>query len=202
MAANKRTKSQIIKDRADIAAMLLKGMTLRSITDVIGGRYRGGLAVSTIQRDSEAIWKEWREAATEDIKTLQRMELKKLEYVVREAWEAWDRSKEGVTESSIREYDSSQEDGKRYTVRTTKIIPQRDGNPQFLSIILQCIEKQIRILGLDASKNPDLINSRNDEPVGFAAMIALAQHPEKYAEIAKDLLPPEAYEEPLEVQGT
>ena len=70
------------------------------------------------------------------------MELERIRLVQREAWKGWKRSQlpSVVTRRSRR--------GDR-TVEVT-VTKTRVGNPRFLNVLLKCVDRRIRLLGLDA----------------------------------------------------
>jgi hypothetical protein len=93
---------------------------------------------STITRDVAAIKEQWRESALRDFDEARGRELEKLALVEKEAWLAWERSKEEGSR-------------KRTTPDGEETVKEkRDGNAAFLEAVLKCIAKRCALLGLDS----------------------------------------------------
>ena len=186
MAAPKRTRSQIEHDRAAVAHMVLEGLTVRQMAIVIGKPYSGGLAVSTVQKDIEAVRREWRKSAVNDVELARAIELERLRNTEHAAWEGWEQSKMPKTVHSKRYIRCGKRLVRKVTVtKTTSGL----GNPAFLITVLKCIDLRCKILGL--YEQPPALSSDTGE-VTMAHMIALAQNPEQYAKVTP-LLSPECY---------
>lgn len=71
----------------------------------------------------------------------------------------------------------------------------KTGNTQAIFAVLKVMDRRAKLLGLDSPAKVDFGDSGR---TGIAAMIALAQNPEKYAACDEPLLPPEAYQWPGE----
>ncbi len=102
-----------------------------------------GVSQATISNDLKAIRKEWKESRICNYNEATMEEVKSLEVVEREAWEAWQRSQKPAVTTRI-----IQKNGEK---RAEKTIRERPGDPGFLRVVLSAIEKQHKLLGLDAA---------------------------------------------------
>lgn len=131
----------------------------QEIADTIGiSQSRVSQIVSELQRD-------WLNSAMRDWDTLKSEELARINEVESEAWIAWRRSTAEYTEitEEVNETPTKQigEDGKITIIsmglaKTRLKREMRYGDPRFLQIINQCIERRCNLLGLDAPKIVDI----------------------------------------------
>ena len=95
---------------------------------------------STVSSDLKAIKKQWRESAVRDFDTVREVELRKLDRIEREAWEAWRRSQNPLQTVVLTTGGSDQ----KTTVR------DQVGDPRFLEQVFKCVASRRAMLGLDA----------------------------------------------------
>lgn len=136
MPPRKRTKPQIISDRIEVARRYLRGETQLTIANAME------VTQQQISYDLKAIQEEWRVKGTLEINILKAEELAKTDHLERTYWEAWEQSRQ-PHESSL-----AGRIGDKH--RVEKRVEQRVGNPVFLSGIQWCIDRRIKLLGLDA----------------------------------------------------
>lgn len=185
------------RDRADIARMYCEGKTLRDIVQVISERYPGGRSLGTIASDLKAVRLAWRDSSIRDFDLKKGEELARLDRVEANAWLGWFRSLEDRNHQAQEETERPGpriEGGREtlLTVRRTAKIERRDGNPYYLDLVMRCVERRCRILGLDAPAKVDFGDAGR---TGIAAMVALAQNPEAYGDVGS-MLPEEALTPP------
>lgn len=101
-----------------------------------------GTSRETIDRDLAAIRLEWREHRLKEYGDLKELELQKIDRSESEAWDAWQNSKKSTRHRKRRT-------GPDGTVLETQYTSNA-GNPRFLEIVLRCVERRAKILGLDA----------------------------------------------------
>ena len=82
---------------------------------------------------------EWQTQSVRDTALARRKELLRLELLEREAWSAWDRSKEPAQTAVV-----TGETGKQQTRRSVK---HQHGDPRFLAQISQCVQTRWRAVG-------------------------------------------------------
>ena len=144
MAAPTRTPVQREKDRAETARLYLQGWYQVDIAAHIG------VSRTQITYDLKVLQKRWQQSALIDIDKAKAKELAKADYLEREYWEAWAKSKaKGIRARTVK-----QRDGQVFSVATEA--DNREGDPRFLAGVQWCIERRCRILGIDAPKKQEL----------------------------------------------
>jgi len=128
--------------RVEVATCFLRGMPGAKIAE------RLRVSLRTITRDLAAIRKEWLASRLRDYDEAQEVELRKIDYLEREAWEAWDRSQLPTQTSKI---SGSGEDLKE-SRRGEKSSRSQFGASKFLEIIARCIDRRCAILGIPAQR--------------------------------------------------
>lgn len=131
-----RSAAQIARDRVIIARMYLQQSTQMEIAQKLE------LDQATISRDLQDIQEEWRKSTLIDMNEAKQRELARIDQLEREAWDAWQRS----IGEKVEKTKKIKEDGTDETVRTY----DEAGDPRYLSVIAECIEKRMKILGLNA----------------------------------------------------
>ena len=147
MAAPKRSKIKIAKDREQIAQWYLQGLTQAKIGE------RLGLDQSMVSRDLQAIQAEWLKNTTLAIDEYKARELAKIDHTERCYWEAWERSIEEFRARTIKAKGIKADQkvqAKPEQAEQTIYTENRCGDPRFLDGVLKCIERRCRLLGLDA----------------------------------------------------
>lgn len=146
MRRSNANELRVLSRRAKIAEMLLRGESNHyEITRRLGmeATQRG-----MISRDIAAIKWQWKASTLRDFDEAKGHELARLETLEKEAWEAWDRSK-----GKSRRNRAKRRTGGDKTLEETELQEfERDGDPRFLSTVLDCIKRRCDILGLDAPK--------------------------------------------------
>lgn len=149
MAAVKRTEGQRELDLLFIQTLYVRGDTLRHIARQLNAERPYSLSHQTIANDVNDLLNRWRKAMVEKIDELQAAELLRINGVEREAWEAWERSKD-KREKTLAETKTGKGSGKdqRTQITSETLI----GDPRFLEKVQWCINKRCEILGLDAPR--------------------------------------------------
>jgi hypothetical protein len=131
-----RQKFQREADLLRIAELYLK----RKSQAFIGAEL--GLTQQTVSNDIREIERRWLASALRDFDVAKSEELARIDEVERQAQDAWERSCGNKTVKTVEQIGS----------REKKSLKQekRDGNPAFLQLVLQCIERRCKLLGLDA----------------------------------------------------
>ncbi len=157
MASPKRTKSERERDLACIAELLLKGWTHEQIAKAIGRTFYSEKAASMgltpetfltrrmIGKDCELIEARFRDKVFDDIARLKGLQLAELGLIKKKAWKAWEESI-GKVETVTVKTGGKEGKGQETTVKTEV----KSGDPRHLHSVLQAIEKQCRLMGLDA----------------------------------------------------
>lgn len=139
-----RSEAQVLKNRADIARLLLRGHRQVWIAEHLE------LSEATVSRDVAVLKREWKKAAAEDIATAKAVELARIEDREREAWRAWQKSKKDakVTIKS---------GGEGLAARAQMIQSTRNAHKAYLDVLAQCSDQRCKILGLYSTpgESPD-----------------------------------------------
>jgi hypothetical protein len=140
----KYSKEQREENRMQIASLRLRGLTFPEIAAEVN------LSVSEAYREYKVVEQRWRVAAFDDLAELKARELARIDLIEQEAWRAYERSQEMSIETR---QSFVQEDGRQELVGAMGKKTNRDGDAKWLRVILECVDKRVRLLGLDS---PDL----------------------------------------------
>ena len=157
MASQKRTTIEIERDRAEIAALYLRGKLQSEIADIINASRDYTLSRQMISYDLKRVQEAWLESSIRDFDELRAQELAKIDTLERTYWDAWERSCEDAETRRIVGNAESPN-------RVSKTSKTQNGNPQFLAGVERCIERRCKLLGLDAPTRNDITS--NGEPIG------------------------------------
>jgi len=146
MAANKRTKFQIERDRQLITDLYCQGMIQADIAERINEDPDRAYTLSQqmISYDILRIQEFWRNSSLRDFDDAKGEELAKVDRLEREYWRAWERSCEDA--ETLRQEGKPEEVAK--IVKTAK---GQAGDPRFLQGVQWCIDKRCKILGVEAA---------------------------------------------------
>lgn len=113
-------------------------------------------SLETVHRDVERLLEEWSTARINDTDQRVTAELARLDLVIKEAWEMWERSKENYTKTEQRDKGAPIRDvnNNKLTVRSIESMKKETevrgvGDPRFLDVILRAMQQRIKLLGLD-----------------------------------------------------
>jgi len=129
-------KLEIVERRKRVGELYLKGWGQAEIANELKVRQ------STISLDIKKINEAWRESTIRDFDDLRELELAKLNKVEREAWDGFERSKQP--------HQSATTDGQAGTQKARRTVRHQNGDPKYLSVILECNKARRELLGLDA----------------------------------------------------
>ena len=149
LVAPKRTDRDKEQDRVDIAALYVKGKSIREISKWIGENRHYTLSRHQVCEDLKAIRQDWREQTQQSMDEWTDAQLAKLDRVEAEAWDAWDRSK-------LEAMKTRQSKGTDGTTTATVEKEGQTGDPRYLSAVLTVIERRSKLLGLDAPERREL----------------------------------------------
>lgn len=145
-----RTDAQVADDDADIARIYLQGETQRGIVKWIAANRHYTLSLAMINKSIQQAVAGWRASAAASIEEKKARDLEQLNETERKATIAFERScNESV--KVLKESKAGRGKSKRRSpVKVCTTTEGRDGDPRFLAIILDCIEKRAKILGYNA----------------------------------------------------
>lgn len=157
---NKRSEEQRIYDIRFCADLFLRGYSYREIADALNrdlsARGMGyTITFQMVYYDLQQCLIEWKRERLETIDEYVTQELRKLDKMEVELWEAWERSKTGKLREKNRQNAKPRkvlEDGDNpeyygYEETTTETSA---GNPRFLDLLLNVQQRRAKMLGFDA----------------------------------------------------
>lgn len=146
MPAPTRSDFQREADLVKTAAMYLMGKTQAEIARTVK------VSRTQIAYDLKAIRDQWRERAARDFDAHVAEELARLDQLEATYWKAWEESRRQRT--TRLEEEGSGPNGPTSKTRVTK--QKGAGNARFLEGVFACIDRRIRLLGLDAPAKVDV----------------------------------------------
>lgn len=206
----KRTKDQRELDLVFCSNLFLRGYTYREISERLNEENaRRGVGYTITKQmvywDMQQLLIEWKRERMENIDDYVTQELRKLDKMEVELWEAWERSKTGKLREKNRQNANLRkelEDGDNpeyygYEETTTEASA---GNPRFLDLLLNVQQRRAKMLGFDAPIKVDMSglkeNTNSDAPKYDVAAI-----PEDLLFVVADKLQSAEYKRVLEEKG-
>ena len=146
--------------RMDILSGLYKrGYSYREMREEVMARLAlKSYSLETVKKDIDSLLEEWRMTRIEDVDLALQLELERIDTLVKEAWAAWEKSKEdykrkkaaqeGIPGQS--ESDGEQDPGE---IVTTKLKQTQEeiicyGDPRYLEVINKLLIERRKLLGL------------------------------------------------------
>lgn len=130
-------------------------------------------SLETVHKDVVRLLEEWKKYRISRIDQIVETELHRNDSIIREAWEAWDKSKTDYEKRTVKQQglpnrgnnEGSREDER---IETTKIEQQREnirkyGDPRYLEVILKAEERNAKLLGYDEPIKIDVYNTAPKE---------------------------------------
>lgn len=150
-------QAQIV--RLDIISQLYKrGYSYRAIREEVMARLDlQSYSLRTVKKDIERLLSEWRETRIENMDLALQLELQRIDDLVKEAWEAWDKSKTDYERKKAKQQGipggDIDGDGESNGIVTVKMEQQREeiicyGDPRYLEIIHKLLVERRKLLGL------------------------------------------------------
>lgn len=122
-----------------VAALYLQGKWQTEIATIVGTTQQ------QVSYDLKILQKRWYQESVADIAERKAIELQRVDKIEREAWEAWERSKQ-PREVTITEASEGTHPGRKATMRKEG----QAGDPRFLVEIGKCVDRRVAILGIGA----------------------------------------------------
>lgn len=135
-------KKGVEERRRTVARLLVKSVPQYEIARICG------VSSTQISRDIKHIRKEWKESRLEDTDEYVSQELAKIAVIEEEAWKAWEKSCEKVVSTRVvKEAPSKQYPDGKMSKQVQE--QERHGDKAMLDIVLNCIEKRCKLLGIE-----------------------------------------------------
>ena len=168
MAGKKRNETELLLDRVVITDMLLRNSSLRQIAEKLNennvGRYT--VTFQQVWYDVKKLQKEWYQESQDLIEQGIVREIKKLDKIEAECWDAWEKSKRGKR-STIMEGGFVDAEGKETAGSiVNRKLDSSSGDVRFLVMIERCIVRRSELLGvMFPSKKEDGSNLNIDNAI-------------------------------------
>lgn len=145
MATNNKSYD-VAKRRERVAKAYLQGETQRAISEA------EGVSLGTINGDLKYLRGQWQKNASADIDERIGQELAKLDQLEAQAWESYFKSQKVVEKGQGKRKSPPAKKGQKPKESESSFVKQIEsaGDPRFLNIVENCIERRCRILGIDA----------------------------------------------------
>lgn len=135
MAKNRKDSKDAKRRRLRVAQMYLQKRKRAHIA------LQTGVHPATISADIKKIEEEWRKDTAMALDVLKAKEIATIDEVERQAWRAWFRS---IGDHTIETTKSKDDEQKEVTKQTRKLV----GSVQYLNVIMDCVEKRAKLLGM------------------------------------------------------
>lgn len=171
MAPTPQKQKQIAERQAQISKMYLEGKTQNEISLICH------CAIGTVNRDLKIINARWLADATTNLAERKARELAKLDNLEGQAWISFFESKLTTERGQGQRKKPPQKKGDKIYETTSTFSKEIEsaGDPRFMNIIADCIERRCRILGVDAPGKLEL--SGNDGgPIEYKNRSKIAIH--------------------------
>jgi predicted transcriptional regulator len=147
MAAPKRTPAQRERDREHVATLYLKGWSQSEIANYLE------VSQPLISKELKAIKAKWHSEQLEQYEFYIAQELDRLRLIEKEAWEAWERSKQTKEQTLSEKLRSASPDDLDLETGAAKLKIQRRtidqvGDPKFLEQLLKVHQARAKLLNL------------------------------------------------------
>ena len=146
--------------RMDILSGLYKrGYSYRDMRREVMARLNlRSYSLETVKKDIDSLLEEWRATRIEDLDLALQLELERIDTLIREAWEAWEKSKENykkvkASREGVPGTPEGYDDDKPAEIVTTKMKQASEdvvsyGDPRYLEVINKLLIERRKLLGL------------------------------------------------------
>lgn len=168
----KRTVEQREADKRFCAELFVKGYAYRVIAERLNEyNHENGLEYSvtykTVFMDIQQVLAEWKKERFKDIDNYMQLELKKLDKMEVELWQAWENSKGSKRKTKIKNgtINNGIATGGELAERT---LETTDGDPRYLDLLLKVQERRAKLLGYNAPVKVDVYSAppKEESPAG------------------------------------
>lgn len=159
----KRTKEQIESDKVFCADLFVKGYAYREIAKRLNeyNRERGldyEITYKTVYYDIDKVLQEWKKERFETVDNYIQLELKKLDKMEVELWQAWELSKTSKKKTKI--VGGNIVNGEiSGGVLDNRTLETTNGDPRYLDLLLKVQERRAKLLGYNAPVKVDVCNT-------------------------------------------
>lgn len=143
---DERSKYQKQLDQLEMVRLLRRGWTISRIAEHFG------LTETQVGYDMRVVLRDIRKERTKDVDALVTAKLEEYGEVKREAWDSWEKSKGPATKRTMKRIETSRGEATETTDSEEAVC----GDPRFLKTVMECIEAERDLLGINAPKKIDV----------------------------------------------
>ena len=147
VSGSKRSEGDRLYDMPFISQLYIQGLSHREIAERLSAQRPYTIDFREVADDIIRIREKWIERATSNWEIKMAEELLRIDRVEAAAWDGWTKS-QGKTQKSVKDMRKG-EDKKDYTHVSIQEWEQA-GDPRFLAIIDNCIDRRCKLVGLYA----------------------------------------------------
>lgn len=160
-----RSKQQAVLRQNIVAELYKQGYTYREIREEVMKRLdMAKYSLNTVHADVQAILAEWRQMRNLNIEELQQLELQRIDATIKEAWEAWEKSKTDYDKKRSKQYGRPAGEGGgdgEGGIETIGVEQSREemvmcGDVRYLDLIHKVSMERRKILGLYAPEKREI----------------------------------------------
>lgn len=154
--------------RMDILSTLYKrGYSYREMrAEVMARLDLQSYSLETVKKDIDALLEEWRATRIEDLDLALQLELERIDTLVKEAWAAWEKSKEDYKRKKMKQQGvpgqpEGEGGGNEGEIVTVKMEQAQEeiimyGDPRYLEVINRLLIERRKLLGLYSPEKLDV----------------------------------------------
>lgn len=170
---NKRTKAERERDILFCTNLFMRGYSYREISRLLnieltkqGASYE--LTFQMVYYDMRKVLDEWKDDQKQNISDYVAQELRKLDRMEAELWEAWEKSKKIVKKKTRRNRadDSDPDDGTKrpgdYGYTETQL-EETPGDSKYFDLILRVWDKRAKLVGYDVPEKVKIVRDEDEE---------------------------------------
>lgn len=164
IAYTKKRKIKVVR-KTIVAKYYKLGFTLRAILEKVKEEMGNDrISVSTIKYDIDDLLVEWQESRIEDTDLAIQTELQRNYDQMREAWEAWEKSKSDYKQRYQKQKGMTvnQQEIKTKEVERGEKDMINYGDPRYLAELRMLADQRIKLLGLNAPEKKELSGPKGE----------------------------------------
>lgn len=174
LPGGKRTQDQIDRDMQLCTNLFLHGNSYRFIADKVNERSRKegfDYQITHVQvfKHIKELLNQWKKERFENIDQYMSLQLRRLDKMEQEMWEAWEESKKGIQKTKLRggEIKDSKVTGGSVVFQS---LETTTGNPQYMALLLKIQQERAELLGMYLPKKYEFFiqdNSNSNQNGGI-----------------------------------
>lgn len=158
-----------------ISQLYMRGYSHREIRDEVMARLNlSSYSLRTVSKDVHRLLKEWKDARIENTDESVLLELSRIDKILKEAWDAWEKSKQDYDKRWDKQVGVPTENGNN-AITTVKMEQSTEsvnacGDPRFLEVIHKQLMERRKLLGLYKPEKKELTGA-DGKPLSQAPIV-------------------------------